>query len=348
MRDEVFLINPKQWKQEVVSGTGLDIVGIVSKTFPDSKYILCLTDKRVASLYPDTIKGLQGMGSELLIIPQGEGQKSLSRLEWVIDALAYRTFTRDSLFIALGGGVIGDIGGLAASLYMRGMNLILIPTTLLSMVDSAYGGKTAINLKYGKNLVGTFYPAQLIIVDTVFLSTLPPEEWVNGLAEVVKYGIGFDAGLFEELEAYVATGKPWQEGDWEEWIPRCYRIKLDIVRDDLHEGGKRILLNIGHTIGHALEKWGGYKLYSHGEAVFFGMKAEIEMSRKEGYLSDIDYNRITALLDATAPVLSPLPPSIDELLPLLQWDKKRREGRGVIMPVVKGVGKGEVEEGSKD
>ena len=213
------------------------------------------------------------------LIPEGEGSKSTA--EWIraVDFLLEGGIRRNSPLIVAGGGVTGDLGGFAASTSLRGVPLIHIPTTLLAMVDSAIGGKTGINHKTGKNLIGTFYQPFKVISDLRFLDTLPESEWVNGLSEILKYGAIHDAKIFSDSEIFL-NGKPSasDRSRLASLIHHCASIKAQIVSEDEHEAGKRAFLNYGHTFAHALEKETGYDKMSHGEAVYLGMIAAKKLS----------------------------------------------------------------------
>lgn len=213
------------------------------------------------------------------LIPEGEGSKSTA--EWIraVNFLLTGGIRRNSPLIVAGGGVTGDLGGFAASATMRGVPLIHIPTTLLAMVDSAIGGKTGINHETGKNLIGTFYQPFKVISDLRFLNTLPENEWINGLSEILKYGAIHDAHIFSGSEIFL-NGKPSAADHCKlaELIHQCASIKAEIVSADEHEAGKRAFLNYGHTFAHALEKETGYGTMSHGEAVYLGMIAAKKLS----------------------------------------------------------------------
>jgi len=219
----------------------------------------------------------------LYIIPSGESSKSTEEWEKLTTYMLENGIRRNVPLIAVGGGVTGDLAGFAASTVMRGVPLIHVPTTLLAMTDSAVGGKTGINHNSGKNLVGTFYQPQCVIADTVFLNTLPQNEWVNGLSEVLKYACISDENLFSLCEN-IPKGNLKQIPDELLYniIVSSVRVKADVVSRDEKESGIRARLNFGHTFAHALEKWAGYGTISHGEAVFIGMLAALRFSNNMG------------------------------------------------------------------
>lgn len=236
-----------------------------------------LTDDNVAPLYAAAVlDALHQAGAEpfLITVKHGEGSKSFATAETVCEQLMAHSMTRSDVLIALGGGVIGDLGGFVASIALRGIALIQIPTTLLSQVDSSVGGKTAVNLASGKNLVGTFYQPRLVLIDTDTLDTLPPREIACGMGEIIKYAAIRDAKLAEEL----ADGS----FSMQDVIARCCAIKARIVEGDEHDHGERMLLNFGHTLGHAVENYYGYGTLSHGAAVAAGMCMMTDYSERIG------------------------------------------------------------------
>ncbi|GAX87213.1 3-dehydroquinate synthase [Lebetimonas natsushimae] len=227
---------------------------------------------------------------ELIIItlPDGEEYKNYESIEYALDRLFDAKYDRNSVIIAFGGGVIGDMSGFCASIFLRGIKFIQIPTTLLAMVDSSVGGKTGINNKYGKNLIGSFYQPEAVYIDTHFLSTLPKREFAAGMAEVIKMAVMFDKEFFEKLEKEALS--------IEEIIKRSVEIKANVVNQDEKERGIRSVLNYGHTFGHVIENLTNYKTYLHGEAVAIGMIMANELSIALGYLTREENERIKKLL----------------------------------------------------
>jgi 3-dehydroquinate synthase len=223
-----------------------------------------------------------GIETEISALPAGETLKSLSTAGRIHQQLARAGMDRKSVLVAVGGGVITDLGGFVASTYMRGIQVRLFPTTLLGQVDAAIGGKTGVNLPQGKNLVGTFYQPALVCCDPAVLQTLPDREYVSGLGEVVKYGMIRDAELFVYIERNVEGIRGRDPEVLDEIVYRCAAIKADVVTKDERESGERAILNYGHTIGHALEAAGQYKTLHHGEAVSIGMEAEAILSMELG------------------------------------------------------------------
>jgi 3-dehydroquinate synthase len=286
--------------------------------------------------------GLKSQGFEALLIPvaSGERSKTLAQAGRLYRQLAKAKFERKSWIIAVGGGVTGDLAGFVAATYMRGIPLVQVPTTLLAQVDASIGGKTAIDIPEGKNLVGAFYFPRLVWIDPLLLKSLPRRHWVNGAAEVIKYGAILDAKLFAELEATMdVLAKGWTPA-WAPIIARCAQLKSQLVQKDPTETlGIRALLNFGHTVGHAVEAAGGYDTYLHGEAISIGMFVAGYLSSCVSGLSDIDRIRLGTLLTKAglpARVKKALPR--DTILSYLARDKKVDQG-SVKFVLLKAIGK---------
>jgi 3-dehydroquinate synthase len=260
--------------------------------------IAIITDTAVDNLYAqkvgDQLK-VAGVESFLFTVPAGESTKSMASVSDLLSKLAKNRLSRSSTVLGLGGGVIGDLAGFVAATYLRGINFVQVPTTLLAMVDSSVGGKTGVNLPEGKNLVGAFHQPKLVVADLDTLATLPAREFAAGMAEVIKYGAIRDKILFDR----VAKGVKMIDTDLDEIVEKCVSIKARIVENDEFETkGERALLNFGHTIGHAIEKATGYKQYLHGEAISLGMRAAAWLSVWEAGLPEADARRIDAALSA--------------------------------------------------
>jgi len=254
-------------------------------------------DKKVAVITNPTVAGyhlnyllnkLKAKELKIITLPDGEEYKTMEYITYALDRMFDAKYDRNSLIIAFGGGVIGDMSGFAASIFLRGIEFIQIPTTLLSMVDSSVGGKTGINNKYGKNLIGAFYQPEIVYIDPHFLSTLPAREFSAGMAEVIKMAVMFDKEFFEKLER--------NELNIKEIIKRSVELKAWVVNQDEKEKGIRSVLNYGHTFGHVIENLTNYKTYLHGEAVAIGMVMANELSKELGFLSEEEANRIKTLL----------------------------------------------------
>ena len=290
--------------------------------------LLVVTDEAVGPLWlPKLEAGLDGREYATCVLPGGEQQKTLGNVSAIIDALVAARVNRDGAVLALGGGVIGDIAGFAAASYQRGIAIVQLPTTLLAQVDSAVGGKTGVNHPGGKNLIGAFHQPSAVISDTDTLSTLPERELRAGFAEVVKAALVADAGFFAWLEANgtrVIAREPAALG---EAIRRACEIKAAIVAADEREEGRRALLNLGHTFGHAIEAGAGYGNLLHGEAVATGLALAAELSARTGRIPAGDAARVRALLSAAG--LPADPPRIGRarMLELMSMDKKVKGGQ---------------------
>ena len=263
-----------------------------------SRRCAIITDRNVGRLYAKAAqRSLRAAGFEptLITVPAGETAKSLKTVEACYHQLARQRLERKSFIVALGGGVVGDLAGFVAASYLRGVAFVQVPTTLLAQVDSSVGGKVGVNLKAGKNLVGAFYQPRLVLCDLDVLSTLPPREYRAGLAEVIKYGIIYDAALFRLLEQRLPAILRRESKTLAEVIARCCEIKAEVVGQDETEGGLRAILNFGHTIGHALEAISHYGKYLHGEAISIGQVAAAELSAKVLNLPAAETKRIAAL-----------------------------------------------------
>ena len=293
--------------------------------------VMIVTNPTVAQFYLDTVTfALKKRGCEVdhVLLPDGEKYKTLESLNLIFTALLQGNHGRDTIIIALGGGVIGDVAGFAAASYQRGVRLIQIPTTLLSQVDSSVGGKTAVNHELGKNMIGAFYQPSMVIIDTHTLGTLPKREVNAGLAEVIKYGAILDYEFFEWLEAHIDELVALNNESLQHCIARCCQIKADVVARDETEKGDRALLNLGHTFGHAIETHLGYGNWLHGEAVSTGMMMAASLSGQLGDISVADVSRLEKLLArANLPTLSPDSMQPEDYLPHMMRDKKVLAGK---------------------
>ncbi len=265
--------------------------------------------------------------AETIIVPQGETSKSLRMVERVASALMEGGADRRSLLIAFGGGVIGDLGGFVASTYMRGIDYVQVPTTVVAQVDSAIGGKTAVNVGAAKNLVGTFFPPRLVLADPIVLSTLGARAFRSGLYEVVKHAILSGPELFAELCQCVDNLVPTRANTLGPLLARAAGVKVDVVSRDEREDGLRRVLNLGHTFGHAFEEVTHYRRFLHGEAVAWGLLAATRLAERVGLLEPLQAGRIAALVRR----VGKLPPirdlSPDRILRLLPRDKKTVGGK---------------------
>jgi len=266
-----------------------------------------------------------GKPLETLLIPAGEQHKRMRTIERLLEELATYGADRDTLIVAFGGGVIGDMAGFLAAIWMRGVPFVQIPTTLLAQVDSSVGGKTGANLGAGKNLVGSFHQPITVIADLDTLTTLPPREIRAGLQESVKAGVIRDADLFARMERDAERIRNGNIDALQPVIEASIRIKADVVKADEREGNLRMILNFGHTVGHAIEAATGYSALLHGEAIGWGMIAATYLAESRGVLSSTDAKRILSLVH----VFGPLPQfhsTADRLVELTGSDKKKRSG----------------------
>lgn len=288
-----------------------------------------ITDNNVAPLYGEPLqKSLTSLGLKvhLFSFPHGEQNKSREMKESLENQLFEKGFGRDSCVIALGGGVVTDLAGYIAATYCRGIPLVMMPTSLLGMVDASIGGKTGVNLPYGKNLLGCIYQPSKVVIDLSTLITLPIKELSGGAVEMIKHGLIADCSLFEYLEKHADRILALDCTLLEKAIFESCRIKKEIVEKDEKEKGKRSLLNYGHTIGHALERLTHYSL-SHGEAVAIGLLVESYFSLKLGMLDQKSFERIKKILaEYELPLKLPFPVSISDMLEAMALDKKSLKG----------------------
>lgn len=308
--------------------------------------VLVVSNPDVASPYGDAcLNSLReaGFRAELLVINAGETQKTPATVAKIHDAAYGAGLERSSLMVALGGGVVGDMTGFAAATWLRGVQVVQVPTTLLAMVDASIGGKTGVNHPRGKNLIGAFHQPRLVLIDPSTLNTLPEREFRAGMAEVIKYGILGDTVLFEELEACADPSTPAGLGAerLSSILQRSAAAKARVVAADEKEGGLRAILNYGHTFGHVVETLCGYGTWLHGEAVAIGMVAVGELGVLRGSWSRDDAERQRRLIDSAGLPTAWPDLSADAVLNSLQGDKKVRDGRlRFVMPT--GIGTVEI------
>ena len=263
-------------------------IGKLPKIEINSK-VAVITNPKVSGLHINYLTNhLKTKELHIITLPDGEEYKNIQSVEYALDRLFDAKFDRNSTLIAFGGGVIGDMTGFIASIFLRGIKFIQIPTTLLAMVDSSVGGKTGINNKYGKNLIGSFYQPEAVYIDTYFLTTLEKREFSAGMAEIIKMAVMFDKEFFENIKNEKLT--------LEEMIKRAVELKAEVVNKDEKEKGIRSVLNYGHTFGHVIENLTNYKTYLHGEAVAIGMVMANELSKELGFLSENEAKEIKEIL----------------------------------------------------
>lgn len=309
-----------------------------------AKQVLVVTNDVVGPLYLERlVAALDDREIATVILPDGETQKTLASFSSIIDRLIEHRFHRDACLLALGGGVVGDVGGFAAACYQRGIDFVQVPTTVLAQVDSSVGGKTAVNHPRAKNMIGAFHQPIGVVTDIDTLKTLPERELTAGLAEIIKYGLIEDAGFLAWLEENIDALRTLDPAALTRAIVRSCEIKAAIVAEDERERGKRALLNLGHTFGHALEAIGGYDRWLHGEAIAIGTQMAANASVALGWLDDSAADRIHRLLERAGLPTSATGVTVDAVLERMQLDKKagseglrlillRDLGRGVVVP----------------
>jgi len=338
---EQITVDLGQRSYDILIGPGLiDVAGaqIASRITTPRAFII--TDTNVAPLLGDRLSaslGAAGIDHEMIVLPAGEATKSFGPFENLLDELLQRGIERATSLIALGGGVIGDITGFAASTLLRGINYVQVPTTLLAQVDSSVGGKTAINARHGKNLIGSFYQPRLVLADTQTLDTLPHRELLAGYAETVKYGLLGDAEFYAWLEANAAALLSGDDRARIHAVAKSCQMKAAIVAEDEREQDRRALLNLGHTFAHALEAETGFgELLLHGEAVAIGMALAFDLSARLKLCSPDDAARVRRHLQAVGlPTDPPGHPNgqwdVKRLISLIGADKKVAQGRPIFV-----------------
>ena len=328
---------------------GSGILDSLSKRLAASpgKRIFVLTSPEIWALWGRRLQAsLASQQPIVLFLPAGERHKRMSQVERLTTEMTKAGGDRSSLLIAFGGGVTGDVGGFVSAIYMRGIDYVQVPTTLLSQVDSSVGGKTGVNLQTGKNLVGCFYPPQEVIADIELLRTLPQRELRAGIYESIKAGLIRDAALFRFIESHRELIDKGDPASIEKMVAVSIRIKAEVVTLDERELGVRMFLNFGHTLGHAIEATSGYRALLHGEAIAWGMMAALDISRRRNMVTETTARRIEALIRSFQP--PPLPSvSAKRLLQAASGDKKNRAGvrRFVLL---KGLGDAVVAEDVSD
>ncbi len=328
-------VNASQKYDILIDNGIIDRCGSLIKEKTKAQKIAVITDDTVDSLYGERVlKSLSDAGFEIVkfVFPHGEKSKSAETLIEIYDFLCENSITRTDCLVALGGGVVGDITGFAAATFLRGMDFVQIPTTLLSQVDSSVGGKTAIDLKGGKNLVGAFKQPVCVLCDPSVLSTLTPEIFSDGMGEVIKYGMIRDEKLFNLIASH---NKSNISAVLEDVIAECISIKRDVVEADEFDTGERMILNFGHTLGHAIESYYNYETYSHGSAVAVGMC----MMAEKTCTPDVAEKLKNCVRAYDLP--TEVPADIKELVPLCGKDKKRA-GSQLRFIVCKNIGRAEI------
>ena len=304
-------------------------VGAFARARVTGRRALVVTDVNAACHAEAVGRSLEAAGfrTSLAARPAGETQKSLAVAAELYDVLIDLPADRRTLVVAVGGGVMGDLAGFAASTYMRGLPLLMVPTTLLAMVDSSVGGKVAVNHPRAKNLIGTFHQPAGVWIDTATLETLPPREYRSGLAEVVKYGVILDAGFFADVEGRARALIAREASAIRQVVARCCELKARVVeQDEREETGLRAVLNYGHTFAHAFENAAGYGSWLHGEAVAAGMVCASRLAERRGLIGSESTLRQVRLLEAFALPTAPQRWPIDALIQTMRSDKKSLNG----------------------
>jgi 3-dehydroquinate synthase len=312
----------------VLIGRGVLGQSDLVSSFIGGHQVMIVTDEVVGPLWLKPLqRALQDYDVAVHVLPSGEEYKTLETANSIFEALVEHHCHRDATVVALGGGVVGDLAGFAAACWQRGVDFIQVPTTLLSQVDAAVGGKTAVNMPAGKNLVGAFHQPRAVIIDTATLGTLGLKEFRAGIGEIVKYGLGLDAGLFEWLEANLDAVLEKDPEALERVIYWCCALKAAIVAEDERESGRRALLNLGHTFAHAIEAGTFMNAWLHGEAVAAGLVMATRLAERLGMVDTRIVERVEALLEAAGLPTRPPPIGAPQLKALMQIDKKIAGGQ---------------------
>lgn len=331
----------------ILSSVGKYVSELIKEKSMSVKKIFIITDENVDAHYGKSVEeDLSGFGFEVLkyVINPGENSKNILTLAGIYSEMSDRGITRSDIIVALGGGVVGDIAGFAASTYLRGIKYIQIPTTLLAQVDSSIGGKTAIDISQGKNLVGSFYNPSLVLIDSEVLKSLNTRDLTSGMAEVIKYALIRDRELFDILMAIENRGQLFEKLD--EIIYRCCSIKKEVVEKDQFDTGERMILNFGHTMGHAIETHYKFRKYLHGEAVAIGMLRISELAVEKGMIGESVVEDIKKILSRFGLMNKEEIPN-KELIKYIKKDKKRF-GDKFKIALVEEVGKGIIVETGLD
>ena len=300
--------------------------------------VAIISDEVVAPLYLNQLlEGLPEKNIITYVLPKGEQEKKLKTVHKIIDHLLQNGFGRDATLISLGGGVVCDITGFVASVFMRGVSVIQIPTTLLAQVDASVGGKTGVNHSLGKNLIGSFYQPSAVVCDTAFLSTLDPKEMSDGLAEIIKYGLIYDRDFFVWLQTNISNILEQDRASLRHAVQRSCQIKAEIVAQDEREQSIRAILNFGHTFGHAIENQTGYDQWSHGQAIAAGMVLASKLSAKMSLISEEDVELIKDILLRAGLPVEPPKISTHDFVDAMKADKKVK-ARVIQLVLLKEIG----------
>lgn len=348
MKEIVCRTESKNDYKIIIQNGLIDEISKLSGFFQKYKNIVIVTDKNVAKYYLARVKKqFRKIGADVyaIIVTPGENSKSLAETEEIYYKLLDIGVTRSDCIVALGGGVVGDLAGFVASTYLRGIDFVQIPTSLLAMVDSSVGGKVGVDLGYTKNIIGAFYQPKLVLTDPQCLNTLNDKYLTDGMAEVIKYGCISSSKLFLRLMSF-----QYQEDlleDMEEIIAKCVTIKRNVVEADEKESGIRRILNFGHTIGHVIESYFKFSRYTHGEAVAIGMYQITKMSTKEGITSSKALDNLQYILETYGLPWELPEMNTQQVLEILSKDKKF-EGDSLNICIMPKIGKAEIVKIQKD
>lgn len=333
MKSAITVELPQQSYEILIAPGGLEHLGNWMQPLKLGQKALLVSNPMIFRRYGEqAVAALMtaGFQVETCLLPAGERYKTLASVQKIYDAALAQRLERSSTIIALGGGVVGDMAGFAAATWLRGIAFVQVPTSLLSMVDASIGGKTGVNHPHGKNLIGAFHQPRLVLIDPQVLATLPPREFRAGMAEVIKYGVIWDAELFQHLEAAkrLDQQRTIPEALLQEILTRSCNAKAVVVSQDEKEAGLRAILNYGHTIGHAVESLTGYRVVNHGEAVAIGMVAAGQIAVALGLWESSAAERQRVLIEkAGLPTQLPANLDLDEIVATLQTDKKVLSGK---------------------
>ena len=338
MTEKIVTVKTDKKKYEVIIGNSiLTRIGKADDLLSKERFALVISS-RVHEIYRDYIINSfkKYRNYDIFLMKDGEENKNYQYAEEFLNGLLLKGYSRKSAIVGIGGGVVGDFAGFIAALYMRGIPVIHVPTTLLAMVDSSIGGKVAVNLSAGKNMVGAFYQPELVISDIGFLKSLPENELKNGLTEVLKHGVIGEGALLDTLlENSLETIR--ETGNLFKIIFLSAKFKSSIIGKDEKEGGLRAILNFGHTAGYAIESLMEYRGISHGEAVAIGMRIEMEISRRLGWLKDREIDKINGIMSKYGLIYNKYELNPDEIVKHMKFDKKNSGGR-INFTLLKGMG----------
>jgi 3-dehydroquinate synthase len=332
-----FRVQTPQYTYDAIVGRGaIQQIAVLAVFLPKrAGKIFIVTNHDVWNLHGSALSHVLGdRPAEVLFLPPGENRKRLSEVETLADRMVAAGADRSSVVIAFGGGIVNDVGGFLAAIFMRGIPVIQIPTTLLAQVDAAVGGKTGVNLVSGKNLLGSFHQPLAVLIDPDVLRTLPEREFRAGLYEIIKCGVIRDPELFHLLDQYSASVLAQDPALVERIIAAAVRIKVEVVSADEREGDLRRILNFGHTVGHALESETQYSKFLHGEAVAFGMRVATNLAKRMGYLTASEAESIHRVIAKYGPIPSLAGITGQQLMGRLAYDKKTVHGKvHFVLPV---------------